>query len=86
MGPRLPSTFVSGPLNELGEIESDQKLDVQLKTLAETLEVSFRSQNSSKVNLAVGVLEGIIPVAVRNGRPGAYFSRCIELAAVVLSA
>ena len=64
MGPRLPSTFVSGPLNEL---------DVQLKTLAETLEVSFRSQNSSKINLAVGVLEGIIPAAVRNGRPGAYF-------------
>ena len=54
--------------------------------LAETLEVSFRSQNSPKINLVVGVLERIIPVAVRNEKPGAYFQGVIELAAVMLSA
>ena len=72
-GPRLSLNFVSSPLRELGGIESDRKPDVQPKMSAETLKVSFRPQSSSKINPAVGVLEGIIPVAVRNGRPGTYF-------------
>jgi len=70
--PRLSSTFVSSPLEKLGGKGWDRKLDVQLKMLAETLKVSFRPQNSSKINPAVGVPE-IIPVAIRDGRPDVYF-------------
>ena len=67
----VPSTFVSSPLSEHGGIESDRKLDAQFKRPAETLKVSFRPQEDQPCGGCAR--EGIIPVAIRNGRPGAYF-------------